>query len=117
MDALVRAWEVRPARMEACYELSSRLRGMGRYRAAHAFARVGLEVPVPEDLLFTRRWVYRWGMLFEYSITSYWVGDPRASLAACERLLTLPDLPEVYRRQTLANREFALRATATPAPV
>ncbi|MGW4898136.1 glycosyltransferase, partial [Kitasatospora sp. NPDC004240] len=53
MDALVRAWEVRPARMEACYELSSRLRGMGRYRAAHAFARVGLEVPVPEDLLFT----------------------------------------------------------------
>ena len=38
------------------------------------------------------------------------MGDARASLDACDRLLTLPDLPAVYRKQTLENREFALES-------
>lgn len=109
MDALLQAWESRPQRLEACYELSSRLRKLGRYRAAHAFAGAGLDAGMPRDWLFTQPWVYRWGLLFEYSITSYWVGDPQGSLAACDRLLALTDLPPVYREQTLANREFAAR--------
>jgi glycosyltransferase involved in cell wall biosynthesis len=108
IDALLRAWEERPRRLEACYELCSRLRLAGRYQAAHAFAAAGIDREMPDDLLFTSPWVYRWGMLFEYSITSYWVGDARASLDACDRLLALPDLPAVYRKQTLENREFAI---------
>ncbi|MEV4679237.1 glycosyltransferase [Streptomyces kurssanovii] len=108
MDALSRAWESRPERLEACYELASRLRGMGRHRAAHAFASAGLDRPQPDDVLFTQPWVYRWGLLFEFSITAYWVGEYAASARACDRLLAMPDLPEVYRRQTVANRRFAL---------
>ncbi|POX49982.1 glycosyltransferase [Streptomyces sp. Ru72] len=107
MDALVGAWETRPQRLEACYELCSRLRVMGRYRAAHVFACAGLNRPVPNDLLFVSPWVYRWGLLFEFSITAYWVGDWPGSLQACDRLLAMSDLPEAQREQTLANREFA----------
>ncbi|WP_315895388.1 hypothetical protein [Streptomyces sp. P9(2023)] len=69
----------------------------------------------PDDLLFIQPWVYRWGLLFEYSITAYWVGGHAASLAACDRLLALPDLPEPYREQTRTNREFAVRKLV-PAP-
>ncbi|MFJ3922412.1 glycosyltransferase [Streptomyces sp. NPDC090022] len=115
MDALTRAWEARPERLEACYELASRLRQRGRHHAAHALNSAGLDRPAPDDLLFTQPWVYRWGLLFEHSITAYWVGDPAASLAACDRLLDLPDLPETYRRQTLANRVFAAERLAVPA--
>ncbi|ALC21604.1 UNVERIFIED_CONTAM: glycosyltransferase involved in cell wall biosynthesis [Streptomyces graminofaciens] len=107
MDALSRAWESRPERLEACYELASRLRGMGRHRAAHAFASAGLDRPQPDDVLFTQPWVYRWGLLFEFSITAYWVGEYGASLRACDRLLAMPDLPEAFRKQTAANRRFA----------
>ncbi|MFF3066923.1 glycosyltransferase [Kitasatospora sp. NPDC057936] len=110
MDALLQAWESRPQRLEACYQLSSRLRLMGRYQAAHAFARAGLDRGEPNDWLFTEPWVYRWGLLFEYSITAYWVGDARASLDACDRLLATADLPRLYREQTLANRKFAEQA-------
>ncbi|MFI9271581.1 glycosyltransferase [Kitasatospora sp. NPDC052896] len=110
MDALLHAWESRPQRLEACYELASRLRLMGRYQAAHAFARAGLDRDVPDDWLFTQPWVYRWGLLFEYSVTAYWVGDPRGSLEACGRLLNTADLPQPYREQTLANLKFAERA-------
>ncbi|MEU8765066.1 glycosyltransferase [Streptomyces sp. NPDC048659] len=118
-DALVRAWESRPQRLEACYELASRLRRLNRHHAAHAVLTAVLDrEPPADDVLFLQPWVYRWGLLFEYSITAYWTGDPAASLAACDRLLALPDLPAAYREQTLANREFAVarRRPGTPAP-
>ena len=38
----------------------------------------------PADDLLVHPWVYRWGLLFEYSIAAYWVGDVRRSLAACD---------------------------------
>ncbi|KAB1986230.1 tetratricopeptide repeat protein [Streptomyces triticiradicis] len=120
MDAFSRAWEVRPQRLEACYELASRLRVLGRHHTAHALLGAALDRPEPDDLLFTRSWVYRWGLLFEYSITAYWVGDHAGSVRACDRLLALPDLPEAVRRQTGINREFSVRRLATvppPAPV
>ncbi|MBD0741086.1 glycosyl transferase family 2 [Streptomyces sp. CBMA152] len=115
MDALVRAWEARPQRLEACYELTSRLRTRGHHQSAHAFAVAGLDRAAPDDILFTQPWVYRWGLLFEFSITAYWTGDYAGSLRACDRLLALPDLPENYRRQTEANRQFAVAAEKTRA--
>lgn len=110
MDRLVRAWQTRPQRLEACYELASRLRKAGQYEAAHAFASAGVGREAPGDWLFVQPWVYRWGLLFEHSITAYWTGDVAASLADCEQLLALPDLPEAYREQTLRNRAFAVGA-------
>lgn len=110
MDTLSRAWDARPQRLEACYELASRLRRQGHYRTACAFARAGLGRKQPDDLLFVQPWVYRWGLLFEYSVSAYWAGDPAASLQACDRLLALPDLPDAHRRRTVTNREFAVRA-------
>jgi len=49
MDAFTRAWDARPQRVEACYELCSRLRGMGRYQLAHVFARAALDRELPDD--------------------------------------------------------------------
>ncbi|MEU4170018.1 glycosyltransferase [Streptomyces sp. NPDC026665] len=116
MDAFSRAWEARPQRLEACYELASRLRVQGRHHTAHALLGASLDRPEPDDLLFTRSWVYRWGLLFEYSITAYWVGDHLGSVRACDRLLALPDLPEAVRRQTGINREFSVQRLATVPP-
>ncbi|WBO68515.1 glycosyltransferase [Streptomyces camelliae] len=117
MDALSRAWEVRPQRLEACYELASRLRVQGRYRTAHALLARAVGRPEPDDLLFTRSWVYRWGLLFEYSITAHWVGEHAEAVRACDRLLALPDLPDGIRQQVIANRRFsAPYVTAVPRP-
>ncbi|MEU6984683.1 glycosyltransferase [Streptomyces sp. NPDC046324] len=118
MDTLTRAWDSRPERLEACYELAARLRKMRRHHTAHAIVSAVLDREQPrDDVLFLQPWVYRWGLLFEYSITAYWVGDHAASLAACDRLLALPDLPEPYRKQTRANREFAVgKLAAAPIP-
>jgi tetratricopeptide (TPR) repeat protein len=120
IEALIAAWELRPARLEPVYELASRLRLREQYHAAHQFARFaeGLEpLTQPDDILFVAPWVYRWGLLVEYSITSYWVGEFEASLAACDRLLRFDDLPEVHRDNTKKNRDFCVRALAKRAVV
>jgi glycosyltransferase involved in cell wall biosynthesis len=109
MAALVAAWEYRPARLEPVYELASRLRVRGDYQTAYLFARRGLGRPPPDDILFVWPWVYRWGLLFEYSIAAYWVGEYREALAACRRLLSLSDLPLEYRKATVTNLDFCLQ--------
>ncbi|MFE2580700.1 glycosyltransferase [Streptomyces sp. NPDC059378] len=117
LDTFSRAWESRPQRLEACYELASRLRLKGRYRTAHALLSEVIGRPEPDDLLFTRSWVYRWGLLFEFSITAYWVGEYAAAVRACDRLLATPDLPRAIRDQTEINRGFsAAHVVAVPAP-
>ncbi|MFZ0040469.1 MAG: glycosyltransferase, partial [Solirubrobacteraceae bacterium] len=106
MTTLVAAWESRPTRLEPLHELAWRLRVAGQHHAAHAFARSGLDVPLPSDQLFVHRWVYVWGMRFEYSIAAYWAGDVRAALAVCDELLACEELPHQHRLDVLANRAF-----------
>jgi tetratricopeptide (TPR) repeat protein len=113
MDAFSRAWDVRPQRLEACYELASRLRLKGRYRTAYALLGDVVGRPEPDDLLFTKSWVYRWGLLFEFSITAHWVGDHAAAVQACDLLLAMPDLPDPIRQQATMNRQFSAPHTAT----
>jgi glycosyltransferase involved in cell wall biosynthesis len=109
MDAFVEAWEFRPQRLEALYELTSRLRVRGQYQAAYAFASAGIGEPQPDDVLFVRPWVYRWGLLFELSISAYWVDDFLGSVRACDKLLEMPDLPALHREQTIVNRGMSLQ--------
>jgi tetratricopeptide (TPR) repeat protein len=114
-DCFTTAWEVRPSRLEAVHDLAQGLRTRDLHHAAHRFSSLasGLRpLPIPDDDLFVSPWVYRWGMLFEYSITSYWVGEALTCIRACDTLLRMPDLPLGHRRQTEINRQYAIRARA-----
>ena len=115
MIALFEAWNSRPERVEPLYVLSWMFRERRQYHAAHLLSERGIHTPVPADGLFLHRWMYEWGMLFEYSIAAYWVGQPDAALRACDRLLTLPQLPDAYREQTKVNRTYCVQAVANRA--
>jgi glycosyltransferase involved in cell wall biosynthesis len=106
--ALFNAWSGRPERAEPLYELARMFREREEYHAAHLVSERGIRLRIPGDSLFVHRWMYKWGLLFEYSIASYWVGQPSAALAACDRLLQMPHLPEHYRKQTEINRSYCL---------
>jgi len=106
VTALIEAWDRRPQRAEPLYELSRMFRDREQYHAAYLVSERGLRLPVPSDTLFVHRWMYEWGLLFEYSIAAYWVGQPNAALQACNRLLQMPQLPEAYRKQTEVNRGY-----------
>lgn len=108
--ALFDAWNNRPQRAEPLYVLSWMFRERRQYHAAHLLSERGIHMPVPQDALFLHRWMYQWGLLFEYSIAAYWVGQPDAALQACDRLLAMPHLPDAYREQTEVNRTYCVRA-------
>jgi tetratricopeptide (TPR) repeat protein len=108
--ALFDAWSGRPERAEPLYELSRLFRESKQYQAAHLLSERGIRIRIPGDSMFVHRWMYEWGLLFEYSIAAYWVGQPRAALHACDRLLQMPHLPERYRKQTERNRTYSVNA-------
>lgn len=112
MATLIAAWELRPQRLEPLQALSANLRVHGSYEAAHLFARRGIGCAEPPDALFVASWVYDWGMLFELSITAYWVSELTMALAACDALLARDDLPALHRGQTEHNRRACIDAIA-----
>jgi len=110
LTALLEAWQSRPARLEPLYEAVKLLRAHNLHEVAHPLVLRGLQQPQPDDVLFVDRWLYDWGFLFEFSITAYWTGDPQSALTACDRLLARGDLPDAFRAQTIANRDYCVAA-------
>jgi tetratricopeptide (TPR) repeat protein len=104
VDLLFQAYNFRPTRAEPLYELAWRFRRRGMPHVAYLVAAQGIQITLPADTLFVRRWVYDWAMLFEFSIAAWWVGKRTASLQACDVLLMKPELPDSYREQVKRNR-------------
>ena len=75
------------------------------YMSARLFAEKGLEIPMPEDSAFVRRWVYEWGLRFEQSVAAWWLGDDELARRNWRELEARDDLPPVYREHVLANLE------------
>ena len=110
VPALQKAWKFRPTRAEPLHQLAQGYRVRSDWTEAHRYASQAVKLREPNDILFVESWIYRWGALFEYSISSYWTGDPATALKACDRLLARDDLSAEYRASTKQNREFCLKA-------
>jgi hypothetical protein len=57
------------------------------YAKAYLFAKGGVPIPRPEDLLFVVHSVYDWQLLDELGVSSFWVGEYEVCRAACAHLL------------------------------
>lgn len=106
VSILFRAWAQRPQRVEPLYQLARIFREREQWEPAHLIATRALHIPIPDDTLFLHRWMYEWGVLFEYSISSWWVGEIDEARDASDRLLAIDDLPEPYHSRVLDNRRF-----------
>lgn len=97
----------RPSRAEPLYHLASFFRKNEHYYAGYYAAELGLDIPPSSDYLFVADWIYNFGMLFEYSICAYWIGEYQKSENACLSLLGNPELPENFREAVEANLIWA----------
>ena len=94
---LEEAWELRPARAEPAYQLARLNRLERKHRLAWLWARIAVETPQPEDVLFVETDVYQWGALFEYADAAWRMGYTPIILDAAEDLLDQPGLPDDHR--------------------
>jgi tetratricopeptide (TPR) repeat protein len=112
----LKAWEYRPSRAEPLYKLAYMCRNAGEYQQAYLFAKKGLAIPKSCDMLFVNLPIYDYCLLFELSISAYWVGKYEESRNACILLDSLKNVPEdvrninrknvLYNEQKLATKEY-----------
>jgi tetratricopeptide (TPR) repeat protein len=76
------AFNFRPSRAEPLYDLAKYYREKGKNAVALLYAKHGMSIPRPDDLLFVNDFVYSHGLRYEYSITGYY--DPKERPRAFE---------------------------------
>ena len=87
LKELLASYEMRPRRAEPLYELARYFRLRRKYAKAYLFAKAGIDIPRPKDLLFVAQAVYDWQLLDELGVSAYWVEQFGVCQAACEEIL------------------------------
>lgn len=110
MESLLDAHRYRPHRLEPIYYLAEICNQEKNYLKAYEYLKSVAYLPKPQqkDSLFNMDWIEKYGILFQLSICSYYLGHYEESIHACDQLLKTNDLPESWRQQTVINREFPL---------
>lgn len=102
------AYRLRPTRAEALWQLASYCRERQHYAEGYLFAKVGKDIPLPDDILFVQRDVYEWRLLDEFAICAYWIGQYRESADAGQRILREGFYRPDDKSRLEANLGFAL---------
>jgi len=84
LDAYLRAFEFRPARVEPIYQIARFYREQGQYNLAYLFSRAVIDTPYPEDLLFVERSIYEHDLPREYALCCEQVGKRIETVQARE---------------------------------
>lgn len=110
INSLLRAHRYRPHRAEPIYYLAGIYRSQGRHDLSYALIKSWDFYPKPDckDVLFVQTWVEEYGLLFELSISSYWVAQYQECIDACDKLLEIKNLPKAWRDQTELNRLYPM---------
>lgn len=108
VEALMHAHEYRPHRLEPLYYAVEIWNQQGNYSEAYEAIKSSFCIhrPKDKDSLFNMDWIEQYGLLFQFSICSYYLGHYEESIQACDRLLTIESMPEQWRKQVVVNREF-----------
>ena len=108
IDDFVMAYDYRPRRKEALYEIIKYYREKEMYNFIYPIVKKAVESPYPEgDVLFIDKSIHDYKLMDELSICAYWVGNYQESLRLCEYILSNNKLSEDDRNRVEKNKEFA----------
>ena len=110
VDAMLKAWNMRPHRAEPLHKLSEHYRNRGLNHLAYEFAKIGSEVGYPiGDSLFIDVPTYAYLLDLDLSISSFYVGKKRLGCQAHQRLKSIYDkLPRWVQACVDNNNKFYL---------
>jgi hypothetical protein len=107
INTFLQAWEYRPSRVDALFDLIIYLRDKERFSLAWAFVSIGVKIPPTRDSLFVRMDIQQWRMLDEYSILAARTGNKDEAVRAAKTLIESPLatqlIPEHERERIAKN--------------
>ncbi len=92
------AYRERPSRMEPIYDLVLLYRKNNELIKAYELAKTHASTPAPPDLIFVSRWVYEWGLLWQYALCCQLLGKSEECAKALDSLGQVPSLPSSLRQ-------------------
>jgi len=104
----LKAYNLRPNRNESFYRLAVLYRQLKKYHLSYLFASKGFELPLTTDILFVDYDIFNYLLLFELSISEYWVGRYKDAIKHCEQLRKIPNVPKNILEQNEKNIQFSL---------
>ena len=105
--AYLRASDALSTRSEALYRASRVCREKGQFEEGYQIAKRGLAIQLPSSGLFVKSWIYKVGLLDEFSVNAYWSGHYRDCLDANLTILASPQLSAADMHRVLKNARFA----------
>nr|WP_276081851.1 glycosyltransferase [Methylobacterium sp. GC_Met_2] len=101
-----RAILIRPARAEARHGASRLCRQKKRFADGYRYAEAGLALELPSEGISLNPWVYDYGLLDEFAVNAFHIGQYGACGYACLKILGRPDVPrDVFARACTMARE------------
>jgi len=98
------AYNFRPSRAEPLYDLAKHYREGGDNAAALVFAKTGIDIKRPGDLLFVNDFVYSHGLRYEFAIAGYYSEAERSRAFAVTNDLVLdPSCPSEHYWSARSN--------------
>ena len=94
VNLLLETWEYLPSRPEPLWSLAHGYRLREEYALAGVFASKGLQVPAPDMPPTHFRFIYDWGLRWEWALAAYHTGNPTGAARVCESLLDDPTIPD-----------------------
>jgi exopolysaccharide biosynthesis predicted pyruvyltransferase EpsI/glycosyltransferase involved in cell wall biosynthesis len=107
IETYLRAHGVVKNRAEPLHGAAKFCRIKKRFQDGCGFAERALQIRLPDDGLFLEEWIYAYGVLDEYAVNAYWIGNYEESLKACRKILGLRNIPEGFRNRVQANADLA----------
>lgn len=103
------AYEKAPHRAESLWAIMQYCRIKGFNQQGYIIGKHALNIKYPDNSLFVEKWIYDYGIMDEFSILSYWVGNYEESKIMCERLLSENKIPHHYQDRILSNMNFSIQ--------
>ena len=104
-----RAWEYRPNRLECAFHVMRKLRGQNRFLLSFAYGDIAIKTKGTQDILFLETEIWQWRLLDEYSLASYYIGNPEIALEKTSAIANAPffkDLAPEEKTRIMKNMEF-----------
>jgi len=104
-----KAWEYRPNRLECAFHVMRKLRAQSRFLLSFAYGEVAIKTKGTSDILFLETEIWQWRLLDEYSLASYYIGNPEIALEKTSAIVNssfFKDLHPEEKTRLMKNLDF-----------
>ncbi|HSX10114.1 MAG TPA: glycosyltransferase [Chlamydiales bacterium] len=110
IEAYKEAHAYRPHRPEPVYYLSQLYQAQNDHAKSYELLKAQEKIvqPPQKDVLFNQEWIDRYGLLFQLSLCTYYIGKYEECFDLCNQLLMMDTLPKHLQEQVSKNRFFPL---------